>query len=105
MKAATAPRTSASEEATRWPLLVLGTSVAVEVEEDKVVVAVEEDLEVEACADVDRVVEFVRGVMVLEVRRAEDVVDLVSEEDDEDSVVEAVEEAVELVAVRVPVPW
>lgn len=79
-----------------------------EVDEDEVVVAVEEDLEVEACADVDRVVEFVRGVMVLEVRRAEEVVDLVSEEDDEDSVVEAVEaveEAVELVAVRVPVPW
>jgi len=103
-KAATAPRTSASEEATRWPLLVLGTPVAVEVE-DAEVVAVKDDLEVEAWLDVDMVVELVRGVMVLEVRLAEEVVDLVSEEVDEDCVEEAVEEAVELVAEAVPVPW
>lgn len=89
-------------------MLVLGTPVEVEVEEDDVVVVVEEDLEVEAWVDVDRVVELVRGVMVLEVMRAEEVVDSVSEEVDEDFVVEAVEaveDAVEEVAERVPVPW
>jgi hypothetical protein len=111
IKAATAPRTRASDDAKRWPLLVLGTVLEEEVAEDEVFDVVEDPLEVEAEAEVDvvRVVELVRGVIVVEVRRAEEVVDLVSV-DDEDPVVvveaeAVVEVAVEELADAVPVPW
>lgn len=109
--AAIAPRIRASEEATRWPLLVLGTLVALaeaELDEEVVVkVAAEEEAATEV--EVVRVVEletWVRVAVELAAVVVDVDLDLVEVADVSVlDVVAEVEEAVEAVTEGVPEPW